>query len=748
VRSLLSIAGFCFAAFAVSTFPGFPRENGAWIYDGVLYCGVGFAAAGACLIRARRSPGERLAWILLAIGVTASTFGDMIWSVWIAELDPAPWPSVADGFYIAFYPLAYATIGLLFRGRLSRFQVSMWLDGLVSALAVTAVVAALMFAPIVAETGGDVLAVATTFVYPIGDLLLLALVAGFFTLIGWRPGRALALIGGGVVSFAFADSIYLYQSAIGTYAEGRPLDALWPLGTMLIAFAAASSPAKQREVRLETWAVLVVPALCVLLALAVLVYGTSHDVSPLSTVLATGAILAAVARMFLTLREVRSLSEARRLALTDELTGLPNRRALIDLDGFKELNDTLGHPVGDQLLRDIGPRLRPALASTDMLARLGGDEFAILISGLARPDLALALGVRLRQALEEPFELEGLAAQIDASVGIAFHPMHASDATTLLKHSDVAMYEAKRERSGVELYDHARNRHSRDRIAMVGELRRGIDRGELELHYQPQVDLSTGALVGIEALARWRRNGSALVPPVDFLPSVEQTSLMRPFTDRVLADALEQVVRWRQAGFHMQVAVNVAASNLVDVAFPDRVRVQLLEAGATPADLRIEITETAVMADVERCCRVLEALRGLGVSLALDDFGVGHSSLSNLKRLPVDELKVDRSFVMNIVTDERDAAMVRATAALGGALGLCVVAEGIEDVLAYEAVRAAGCHRAQGFLVARPMPADDVLGWATEWQARPPVWARSPRLDGGRLTRVAGPTPAPFVARI
>jgi diguanylate cyclase (GGDEF)-like protein len=495
-------------------------------------------------------------------------------------------------------------------------------------------------------------------------------------------------------------------------------------------------------VRVHDWGALAVPSSCTLVAVGVLVACGVGNGQEVAIALAGAAVCAAVARTFVTFHELRQLLETKRLALTDELTGQPNRRALlarleqavaageevglllVDLDHFKELNDTLGHPTGDLLLREIGPRLEPALLPGDLLARLGGDEFALVLAGPVGDGDLEAAGARVRQALDLPFEVDGIPAQVEASVGAAAYPRHAEDVTTLLKRADVAMYVAKRERTGTQVYSAARDRHSRERIALVGELRHGLDRGELELHFQPQVGLHTGELVGFEALARWRHPDRGLLRPAAFLPTVEQTSVMRPFTDALILQALRAAAEWRAAGIGVAVAVNVGAPNLLDPGFARRVG-EILEAGeAPPGQLRVEVTENAVMVDLDRALRVLHELRELGVTLSLDDFGVGHSSLAPLKHLPVDELKIDRSFVGSMTSDHRDAAIVGAVATMASSLGLTTVAEGVETPEAYAAVRATGWDRAQGFVIARPVPGHDLLAWAAAWMERRPKWAR------------------------
>ena len=360
-----------------------------------------------------------------------------------------------------------------------------------------------------------------------------------------------------------------------------------------------------------------------------------------------------------------------------------------------------------------------AVRPGDLLGRLGGDEFAGILDD-ADEATARVIAERLRDQLDTPFVLDGIPVQIEASVGIALRPDHAADADELLQFADVAMYQAKGDRTGVEVYAAARDGHSRDRLALVADLRAGVERGELVSFLQPQVDAATGALVAVEALARWDHPVRGLLAPGAFLPAVEQTNVMRPLTEAMIRDALRLSVAWRHAGHGVPVAVNVAAPNLLDLGFADTVARLLMEMGAEPGDLRLEITEDGVMVDPDSATTVLADVRALGVRLSLDDFGTGHSSLARLRHLPVDELKIDRSFVFGMASEAQDAAIVRAAATLGVELGLTVVAEGVEDPSSWDAVRAAGCHVIQGYHVARPLPLGEFEAWRAGWDAAVP----------------------------
>ncbi len=456
-------------------------------------------------------------------------------------------------------------------------------------------------------------------------------------------------------------------------------------------------------------------------------------------VLATLAVVIGTIRSGATV--VERLGESNRRAITDDLTGLGNRRhllarldtvcesarergsqvalLLVDLDGFKELNDTLGHHAGDEVLRQIGPRLQAMLRADDTLARLGGDEFAVVLDPGDEASASTA-GLRLRAALEDSFEVGGISVHIDASVGIALYPHHADDPLGLLQRADVAMYEAKRMRTGHEVYLPSRDRHSRQRLALVGQLSDALQAGELALYYQPKADLRTGAVRGVEALVRWHHPQHGLLGPGHFLPLVEQSGLTRALTAFVLDLALEEIGQRRREGYELSVAVNLGPADLLDLGLPAEVERLLRLHRFEPEHLQLEVSEDVVMADLERTVDVLIGLRRTGVQTALDDFGAGHSVLGQLKQLRVDEIKIDRSFVMRVGRDQRDAAIVQSIVDLSRRLGLRVVAEGVEDAETWALLARWGCDEAQGHFLGRPMPMADLEVWLRGLAQRAP----------------------------
>jgi diguanylate cyclase (GGDEF)-like protein len=428
----------------------------------------------------------------------------------------------------------------------------------------------------------------------------------------------------------------------------------------------------------------------------------------------------------------RASRRLRHLALHDALTGLPNRtlfherveRAikgmrpqrtvavlLVDLDRFKEVNDTLGHDHGDELLKVVAERLGGALREGDTLARLGGDEFAVVLTDLPHRGAAAETASRLHEALRRPFGLRGIAVELDASVGVALCPEHGRDVTTLIQRADVAMYDAKKSQGRIETYSIERDPYSPARLSLLGELRRAIEGDELVLHYQPKISLATDRVTGVEALVRWEHPEHGLLQPEHFVPLAERTGTIAHLTRWVLDAALRQCAEWRLTYPDLTVAVNLAAANVLDVGLPMMVQ-ELLDEHGLPGDaLECEVSEYTVMSDPQRVTEVLATLRGLGVRLSLDDFGTGQASLAHLKQLPLDEVKIDRAFVTSMADDDGDAVIVRSTIDLARNLGLEVVAEGVETESVLDALIELRCSSAQGFYLSRPLPAAELAAW-------------------------------------
>ncbi|MEP6695106.1 MAG: EAL domain-containing protein [Chloroflexota bacterium] len=453
------------------------------------------------------------------------------------------------------------------------------------------------------------------------------------------------------------------------------------------------------------------------------------NVAPIGT--ADGPAFSAFLRDISEHRQVDQ--QLRRLAMHDALTGLPNRlllydRAeqafalarrtnasvallLMDLDGFKDVNDAYGHHVGDILLQEVSIRLRDGLRESDTVARLGGDEFAVLL-----PDTDVAGAVigakKLRASLEAPISIEGVRMPVASSVGISLFPAHGEDPLTLLRRADIAMYTAKRHGTGVALYEEGSDLEGAARLGLASDLRDALDRGELHLHYQPVIDLRTQRVSMMEALARWNHPRLGLVPPVDFIALAERAGVMPQLSSWALKAALSKARSWEARG--ISIAVNMAVSDLSDPTFPDRVRAAVEESGVTPDCLHLEVTESGVMSEPERILTCLERLRDIGVQIAIDDFGTGSSSLAYLHRLPIQACKIDRSFIRRLTTEASSVAIVRATIELAHALDLRVIAEGVEDSATLDVLKGMGCDLAQGFFIAEPIADHATETWLAD----------------------------------
>jgi diguanylate cyclase (GGDEF)-like protein len=422
--------------------------------------------------------------------------------------------------------------------------------------------------------------------------------------------------------------------------------------------------------------------------------------------------------------------QRQRQAYHDTLTGLANRELfrmraqaaltevartaqpaavmMIDLDHFKEINDTLGHQVGDDLIREVAVRLNDARPAGSTVARLGGDEFAVLLPDV--PDASVAEGVAayLLQVLSAPFAIGGMRVVVQASIGIAMAPNHGDDVHSLMKHADIALYEAKRERARFASYSPDSDHHTPQRLALVADLLQGIDEDQLFCEYQPQVDIRTGRVVGAEALVRWRHPGRGLIGPDDFIEPAESAGLIAPITWFVIDDALCTQRRWRDLGVDLAVSVNLSVRHLTDMSLPDRISAALQEWDVPASSLTVEVTESGVMNDPQRATMVLQQLRRIGVGVAIDDYGTGNTSLTYLKQLDITELKIDKSFITHLRASDEDAIIVRSTVELGRDLGLRIVAEGVEDEETLQWLRSTGCDLVQGYYLGRPMSADDL----------------------------------------
>ena len=714
------------------------------VVDGWLGSLTQFVPAIVCWLALVRTEHRRLQVGLAAAAVTSYSLANAYYLATLSGAPALPFPSPADVGYLLFYPLMLAALATLVHRQLRRLSWPVILDSAVGALSAAALLAVLL-SPVVDSALEGPLSLGSAFAvaYPLFNLVLVAAVVGIAATAGLDAGRRWAFLVVGLMVFTAADVIYALRLTNDSYVVGTPLDAGWAIGLTLIAVWVDGSALRDNpESRDATrkWA-LAVPALAMAAGLGILILSSQMTVSWLAVLLASVTLVMAAVRTQLAFRQLAKMADLRSQARTDDLTGLPNRRSLyadvplrlaassgrpsalllLDLDRFKEVNDSLGHDVGDRLLVQVGRRLTQLLGAHDLLARLGGDEFALLLSD-AGPEQAVAVAGTLRAALAEPFTLEGIALQANASVGIALFPEHGHDLTGLLRKADMAMYAAKAGRTGHQIYAGADDGRGDDRLRTLQELRTALRGDELILHYQPKVDLATGDVRGVEALVRWNHPSRGLLYPDAFLTLVEEAGLMHDLTQLVLGKALDQAALWQGGGRPLTVAVNLSASSLIDASLPARIATMIAARGLTTSNLMLEITEDFLMADRDRAHAILTLLRESGIQIAIDDFGTGYSSLSYLRDLPIDELKLDRSFVLPMADNARASTLVASTIALAHGLGLRIVAEGVEVEDAYADLARLGCDEAQGYFMSRPLPAAEL----DEWIARRHVPTASP----------------------
>ena len=607
---------------------------------------------------------------------------------------------------------------------------SLWLDGALGAAGGATALAAVI-SPVLSDLKGDLGVVLVGASFAVADLLLVAAICGVLAVRGLRGGSVWFWLAGGLAIFCSADVIYALRVTSDTFVVGTVLSLLWALG-LTVAALAIWRPERPPAIESgRSLAILAIPMLATSTAVVVLVIASFVSLSSVVVALATLTLVLAAARTLFGFQQVQRLSDARRQAVTDELTGLGNRRylfeygaecldgstpderlalLLIDLDNFKELNDTLGHQAGDQLLREVARRLAARVSHPDLLVRLGGDEFALVIA-LAAGEDGCEVAERILERLTRPLAIEGVQLRVDASVGIAERDDAGLSIADLLRRADVAMYAAKGSRARVEPYDPKLDDANRVRLETIQDLDSALVHREFVLHYQPKIDLRSGTTLAAEALVRWQHPTRGLLYPDAFLPIVEQSGLMGSLTRLVLDSAVGQLAQWHRAGVPISVAVNLSASDLLDEALAERIATLLAEHDLPAFALELEITESVLMTDPQRARKVLEELRQLGLQIAVDDYGTGYCALAYLRDLPIDELKIDRSFVAHVTTDPRSAAIVRSTIELAHALDLTVVAEGVEDQKALDAVRGFGCDFAQGYHFSRALPADDSTAW-------------------------------------
>ncbi len=695
---------------------------------GVAIFEVTVAALGLLNLRRRRS--HRAFALALGLALLAWGLGDlMLAAESLNGSAPAP-PTWADASYLGFYPLAYAAIVLLLREEVTEFLPANWLDGAIAGLGAAGLCGAFAFTDILHGLGGAPLSVATDLAYPLGDVVLFGLAAGGSAVLAEHRPRWFLLALACAIN-AVGDTFNLFDAAGKTTHIGLVLDGIaWPAAILLMSVVIWLPSSRGMSAKHSVAPSFLLPMLGAAASLVILVIGSIHHVIQVTIALAALTLLLVGVRLALSIRTLRILSDQRRrLANTDHLTSLGNRRQLdqaldtyfatrseqrpdhrlaflfIDLDHFKEVNDFFGHAAGDEVLRQIGPRLKACLRSSDLLVRLGGDELGVLLFE-TDPDYCTTVAQRVLSTLREPFDLGEVIVRISASIGIAIAPTDASDSAGLMRCADLAMYRAKESKSAIELYRDLDG--ATQQIALVKELATAVAEHRLQLFFQPQINLAAASVVACEALLRWPHPSLGMVPPLTFLPLAEEAGLMEPLTGFVVEQALAQLSSWRAAGHAVRAAINVSTTNLLEPGFADFLSGRL-EHYALPAELLVvEITETTVLREFERSKRMIADLHGRGVQVSMDDFGAGFTSLAYLVDLELTEIKLDRAFISGLAGAERRRELVGSTIRLCHSLGLRVVAEGIEDAATLEALRSLGCDLGQGYHIGRPMPAPEL----------------------------------------
>ncbi len=708
-------------------------------WDLVFYNTIVFGAGVFAWLGSDRADVDRLGARALSLAVFFWGAGSTI-ATWAIFRRFERIAAFGDIGYVLFYPLALLGIARLLR-RASRLNLSEILDALIVGLGVGAAGAALALRPLMSSIFASSTSLTFTgLLYPIADLVLFAYVAAAIKASGRHLSPRTAWLAGGMVLFAFTDGLFLYQTSMSSYTFGTWLDSGWLLGFAVLAESVWHPSAEIEEASSSALAQELALASGMAILTASAIWPSLFPTYALIPACAT--LVAAFARMGLSLREARRLSQEELLARTDELTGLANRRLfvaqlseavtqwksgrsfgalmIIDLDGFKEVNDSLGHLAGDALLRGVAGRLNAKMPRDSLLARLGGDEFGVIMRSPRIVEDSDELARQLRETLLTPFQVSGVKIRVDASIGIAYAPHHGDDASTLLRRADIAMYRAKRAHLGLSVWDEFADEISPDRAGLAEELSQGLRRSELILYYQPIVSLIDGRVEAVEALMRWRHPRLGLLNPEHFLPLAERIGLIHDITITALTQGLQVVADWQREGIDTAIAVNISARDLDRIDFLDSIERALDTSGVDASALILEITEDVLLVDPEGAARVIKHLAKMRVGIAIDDFGTGFSSLSYLQQLPVNTLKLDRSFVAHLVdagsAGVRARAVAKAVIDLARSLDLTCVVEGVEGEQVLHQLRELGCTRAQGRYLAPPMPAVECLGWLSTHQ--------------------------------
>lgn len=713
-----------------------PAWVDTWFYSVVLLA-VTFSGLARPLLVAR----DRRPWLLLSLAMIAWAVGDVYWSLSFGNY-PAdqeiPVPSPADAGYLATYPLAYVGMVLLARSVLKRMPANVLLDGLVTSLAVGALFSAFTIERIVSGVDGSTAEVLTNLSYPVGDLILVVVAVATLAMVRWRADPVWWLLVAGFGLFAVADTAYLLGSNTW-YDDGIWVDGVWMIGIALIPLAGSLRP-RPASAAIGGFAALLVPILFSLAALGVLVVGAFVDLHPVTVVLAAACLLAAGARTALTFEQTRALARSRTEAMTDELTTVGNRRVLderlpaltaaaaqgspalvtiVSIRHLAEINETLGYEYGDGLLGALGTRLREQVGDRAVPARLGGAEIALLqpFDGhLARAEQSVR---DLLASIASPVRVAGVEVEIELSAGLAASPMHATDSRDLLRCAGDALRRAKTTESEVEVYDPAQDVGRDFGPRLLPELIGALEANRIVAWYQPKVDLATGSAVELEAQLRWVHPEHGVLTAGSLRPLAARAGLTRRLTRVLMTEAVRRCAWWQRNGVQLGVSLDLTTADVLDSRLPYELARLVSEAGVPPSSIQLELAEDLLLVDPGRTRRALNQFRTLGVRLALDHYGRSAPSLTRLRTMPVQELKLDRSFVASVLQGGPDEAVVRSTLSLAQSLGIRTVADGVDTQDLLGRVRTYGVRAVQGAAVGDAMSSTDLAGWLGAPEAEP-----------------------------
>ena len=733
------VLAFVVATFAVQRHNGF---NASW--EGSFYIVASTLPIIPMLLEARRSHRYRSAWWCVAAAVAFNTLALSVHVFQFRNMTLLPSPATSDALYLLSSAGLVIGVARFMQLRMTTSQVGTRIEGAVTGLAVAAIAGIWRFQPLL-QTGDHSIHAIVEFAYPLCYLVLLALVVAGWAATGLRTNWTSTFLMIGVACWIGGDAAFLYQGATVTHVGTASHEVVWLVGIWIMGVASSIRDRGLAELRLTARTSLrasLMPVVAGLISTVVIAATWQRGtVAPSVPIIAFCAILLVIIRMWVALREENALVTSSKIdARTDTLTGLPNRRSiletiesqleshdikptgmiLIDLDGFKEVNDTLGHLAGDELLCMVGLRFQSKLTGRGILGRLGGDEFAFVAPTSSETEL-VALGRELITVLAEPIVLDGISVHVGASMGVAVSAVRGSTAVEIIRGADVAMYEAKRTKSGVAVYRTRNDPNSREQLELLSDLRMAIDARTVLVHFQPTLDMRTLRVRGVEALARWHHPELGMVYPETFIPMTERAGLMPQLTRAVLVQAISQANSFDRAGHRLQMSVNISRYDLLDGDLPDFIHRILLFHSVPANRLTIEITESSFSTDPERAAECVRRLRKRGIRVSIDDYGVGYSSMSQLLDLEIDEIKIDKSFVIGLCSDSRALAIIRSAVELARALNLNLVAEGIESQEIFDSLRTIGVDFGQGYFIARPLEPGNLEEFISKHNLAAPV---------------------------